>query len=292
MNSPTGGDDAERRQRVAHDSAALARAIGYPTNFTRDRLQFREDAYEWRRLFAELLGTFFLVLVAVGGGMVNARFGGHVVGAAAQEVAPGLMVAAIILFMGSVSGAHLNPAVSIAFALRRDFPWKRVPAYLGAQALGAILAVIVLAGILHRQGTAGMTLPAPGISTTAAFLWETLLTVGLVSTILGTASGAQNVGAIGAIGVGAYIALAGLWGAPVSGASMNPFRSLAPALVTGHWSAWWPYAAGPLAGAAIAVGCASVLRGPGGGFYGKRAAQGALGSEWEPGPSKPAHEPE
>ena len=276
MNTPAGGDFAER-QRRARESAALARAFGFPTNFVRDRVLFGEDAHEWRRLFAELLGTFFLVLVAVGGAMVNARFGGHAVGAAAQEVAPGLMVAAIILFMGSVSGAHLNPAVSLAFALRRDFPWRRVPAYLVAQALGAVVAVVVLTGILHRHGTAGLTLPAPGITATTAFLWEMLLTVGLVSTILGTASGAQNVGPLNAIGVGAYIALAGLWGAPVSGASMNPFRSLAPALVSGHWTAWWPYAAGPLAGAVIAVGCAWMLRGPGGGFYGKRGGAGRAG---------------
>ena len=144
--------------------------------------------------------------------------------------------------------------------------------------------MLALVGLLHKQGTAGMTLPAPGISTTTAMLWELILTAGLVSTILGTCSGAQNVGPLNAIGVGAYIALAGLFGAPVSGASMNTARSLAPALVLNHWTAWWAYVAGPLAGSAIAVGFAWILRGPGGGSYAKRAAQGELGSGWQPGP--------
>jgi len=249
-----------------------------------DERRFLDDTNEWRRLFAELFGTFLLVFVAAGAELVNARFGGDEISRAARAAAPGLMVAAIILFMGSVSGAHLNPVVTIAFAWRRDFPWKRVPGYLVGQALGATLATITLIALLHRQGTAGMTLPGHGINSTTALLWELALTVGLVSTILGTCSGAQNVGPLNAIGVGAYIALAGLFGAPVSGASMNPARSLAPALVLNRWTAWWSYAIGPLAGAVIAVGFAWILRGPGGGSYGKRAAQGALGSTWQPGP--------
>ena len=108
--------------------------------------------YEGRRLFSELFGTFLLVLVAVGGGMVNARFGGSAVPYGALVVAPALMVAAIILFMGAVSGAHLNPAVSIAFALRGDFPWRRVPAYIVAQLLGAVLATLLLWALLGKQG--------------------------------------------------------------------------------------------------------------------------------------------
>lgn len=258
--------------------------VDRPPSVVHDPFGFLDDSNEWRRMFAELLGTFFLVLVAVGSGMVNARFGGHAVSSAAQALSPGLMVGAIILFMGSVSGAHLNPVVTLAFAMRRDFPWKRVPAYIVAQALGAVLAVLLLVALLERQGTAGLSRPGTGISTTTALLWEVLLTTGLVSTILGTASGAQNVGALNAIGVGGYIALAGLWAAPVSGASMNIDRSLAAALVLQHWDAWPAYLVGPLAGSVIAVGISWVLRGPGGGFYGKRAAQGALGWLWQPGP--------
>jgi aquaporin Z len=256
--------------------------MGQPNSVVSE-FDFWDNSYEGRRLFSEVLGTFFLVLVAVGGGMVNARFGGDAVPSGAAVVAPALMVAAIILFMGTVSGAHLNPAVSVAFALRGDFPWRRVPAYIVAQLIGAILATLLLWALLGKQGSAGLTLPGAGISTTTAMLWELVLTTGLVSVILGTASGAQQIGPLAAIGVGGYIALAGLWGAPVSGASMNPARSLGPALVLGDWTSWWAYLVGPVAGAAIAVGIAYVLRGSGGGRSGAAAAQGTLGVGWRPG---------
>src|SRR6266496_5708268 len=205
-------------------------------------------------------------------------------------VAPALTVMAIILFMGAVSGAHLNPVVSLAFALRGDFPWKRMPGYVSAQAAGAVLATLLLWGLVGKHGSAGLTLPGPGISAGTAMIWEAVLTVGLVSVILGTASGAQQVGSFAAIGVGSYIALAGLWASPVSGASMNPVRSLGPALVLGDWTAWWAYLAGPVAGAVIAVGIAYILRGPGGGTHGIEAAQGTLGTLWRPvriGPPMP-----
>src|SRR5271166_5318232 len=215
-----------------------------------NRAQFDDPRFEWRRLFSELLGTFFLVLVAAGGGILH---GEGQISLAAAVVAPGLMVTAIILFMGAVSGAHLNPAVSVAFALRGDFPWRRVWRYVVAQFAGAILATLLLWSLLGKQGSAGLTLPGPGISTAIAMAWEILLTAGLVSVILGTASGAQQLGPIAALGVGSYIALAGLFGAPVSGASMNPARSLGPALVLGNWTSWWAYLLGPVIGALIAV---------------------------------------
>jgi aquaporin Z len=254
------------------------------SNAVAGQFDFHDDRYEWRRLFAEVLGTFFLVLVAVGAGMVNVRFGGQAVPYGARVVAPGLMVAAIILFMGTVSGAHLNPAVSVAFALRTDFPWKRVPAYIAAQFAGAVLATLLLWALIGKQGSAGLTLPGSGITTVTAMLWEAVLTAGLVSVILGTSSGAQQLGPLAAIGVGGYIALAGLWGAPVSGASMNPARSLGPALVLNDWTAWWAYLAGPAIGAAVAVAIAYVLRGQGGGLSGTQAAVGTLGTRWRPGP--------
>ena len=278
---PAAPSESDGQARVRHAAVAL-RSMGQPNSVVRE-FDFWNDRYEGRRLFSELLGTFFLVLVAVGGGMVNARFGGDAVPYAARVVAPALMVAAIILFMGTVSGAHLNPAVSFAFALRGDFPWKRVPAYVIAQFLGAILATLLLWGLIGKQGTAGLTLPGPGISATTAMLWELVLTTGLVSVILGTASGAQQVGPLAALGVGSYIALAGLWGSPVSGASMNPARSLGPALVLNDWTAWWAYLVGPVAGAAIAVAFAYVLRGRGGGRSGVAAAQGTIGIRWHPG---------
>ncbi len=275
-------------QQVARSATIALRSMGEPNAFAR-RFDFWDSQYEWRRVFSELLGTFLLVLVAAGAGMVNARFGGDAIPAAARVVAPGLMVLAIIMFMGAVSGAHLNPAVSIAFALRGDFPWRRVPRYLVAQFLGAVLATLLLWALIGRHGPAGLTLPGPGIPTVTAMLWEMVLTVGLVSTILGTASGAQQVGSIAALGVGSYIALAGLWGAPVSGASMNPARSLGPALVLGDWRSWWAYLVGPVAGGVIAVGFAYILRGPGGGEASTRAAQGTLGTALWPGPWQVGH---
>jgi aquaporin Z len=271
----------EREEQIAHRAGIALGSLGQPNSVAR-AFDFWDDTYEGRRLFSELLGTFFLVLVAVGGGMVSARFGGNAVPYTAKVVAPALMVAAIILFMGAVSGAHLNPAVSIAFALRGDFPWKRVPAYIVAQFIGAALATLLLWGLIGKQGSAGLTLPGPGISAGTALLWELVLTAGLVSVILGTASGAQQLGPLAAVGVGGYIALAGLWGSPVSGASMNPARSLGPALVKGDWTAWWAYLIGPIAGAVIAVGIAWILRGPGGGASGRAAGMGTLGDRWRP----------
>jgi aquaporin Z len=239
---------------------------------------FQDPKQEWRRLFSELLGTFFLVLVAAGGGMMGQAFP-DTIDRSAAVVAPGLMVMAIILFMGKVSGAHLNPAVSFAFALRGDFPWRRVPGYVVVQLVGAALAAWFLQSVVNVSATFGSNYVAEGYSSFSAFLMEAVLTLGLVSVILGTASGAQNVGVIGALGVGAYIALAGLWGSPISGASMNPARTFGPDLVALDFSHYWVYVAGPLAGAALAVGVAFVLRGAGGGSSGSEAAQGALHTE-------------
>jgi aquaporin Z len=239
------------------------------------RAEFDDPSFEYRRLFAELLGTFMLVLVAAGGGVLHAK---GQISLSAAVVAPGLMVMAIILFMGAVSGAHLNPVVSIAFALRGDFSWKRVPGYVGAQLLGTTLACLFLLAVFGRVGHLGATLPGPGYKAWQAFLVEIALTATLVSVILGTASSAQNVGTIGALGVGGYIALAGLWAAPVSGASMNPARSFGPALVSGDWSAYWVYLSGPLIGALIAVGAAVILRGRGGDPTARVAASGAVDS--------------
>ncbi len=267
--------------RVPGNVEVALRSVELP-NAVVHRFDFWNSSYEWRRIFGEIFGTFLLVTVAAGGGIVNAKFGGTVVPGPVRVTAPGLMVLAIILFMGGVSGAHLNPAVSIAFALRGDFPWNRLPGYLIAQFVGAILATLVLVALLGKHGSAGLTLPGPGISTTIALAWEALLTMGLVSVVLGTASGSQALGPIAAIGVGSYIILAGLFGAPVSGASMNPARSLGPALVLDNWTSWWAYLAGPMIGALIAVGFAHILRGPGGGQASIRAAQGTLGTLWRP----------
>jgi aquaporin Z len=237
--------------------------------------EFKSPSFWWRRLFSELFGTFFLVLVAAGAGMMMKAVPGSVsIGAAV--VAPGLMVMAIIMFMGKVSGAHLNPGVSLAFAMRGDFPWRRVPAYVFVQLAGAVLAAWFLQSTLDVSAVYGATLPAAHHSALAAFLMEMVLTLGLISVILGTASGAQNVGIIGALAIGGYIALAGLWGNGISGASMNTARSFGPALISGDFTAFWVYVAGPLAGMVLALWAAMILRGPGGGRSGSTAAQGTL----------------
>jgi aquaporin Z len=232
--------------------------VGLQTAWTRD---FWDSTYEWRRIFSEMLGTFFLVLVAAGAPVVDAYSHGQVP-LDAQVVVPGLMVMAIIYFMGTISGAHLNPAVTISFALRGNFPWTRVPMYIAGQLVGAVLAAGFLRGMFGNIGNLGATLPGADFSAWKTALIEVVLTAGLVSVILGTASGARNIGANAALAIGGYIALAGLWAAPITGSSMNPARSFGPALVGNHWTDFWAYIAGPIAGGLVAVGFAWILRGP------------------------------
>lgn len=238
---------------------------------------FANPHQEWRRLVSEAIGTFFLVLVAAGAPMVAALYPGTIP-MVAMVVAPGLMVMAIIMFMGKVSGAHLNPGVSIAFALRGDFPWRRVPGYVVVQFAAAVAAALVVHGLTGESATIGGSYPGASTSPALAFATEAILTFGLVSVILGTASGAQNIGIIAAVGVGGYIALAGMWAAPLSGASMNAARTFGPNVVGGDLSTYWVYLLGPLLGAVLAVGASYLLRGSGGGVDGSRAAQGTLGT--------------
>jgi aquaporin Z len=273
--------DGERATLASHDPQ---RARHLAMLEFGSRQDFNDPSFAYRRLFSELLGTFMLVLVAAGGGILHAK---GQISLSAAVLAPGLMVMAIILFMGAVSGAHLNPVVSLAFALRGDFSWKRVPGYVAVQLVGATLACLFLLAVFGNVAHLGATLPGAGYSDWQAFLLEIALTATLVSVILGTASAAQNVGTIGALAVGGYIALAGLWAAPVSGTSMNPARSFGPALVGGNWSAYWVYVAGPMIGAAIAVACALILRGGGGDPTARAAASGALASKPENGSRSP-----
>lgn len=226
---------------------------------------FRTDPHdpsvEWRRLFAELLGTFLLTLVAAGPDTISAATG-HTISQPAAVVAPGLFVMAWIYTMGDVSGAHLNPVVTLAFAIRDDFPWKRVPGYMISQFVGAIGAALLLRALFGNVGHLGATRPAPGLSPIVSLIMETVLTCLLVTVILGTAHDTRLVGHNAALAVGATIALAGLFSSPVSGASMNPARSLGPALVGGDISALWIYIVGPLVGALLATAIAWALHGP------------------------------
>jgi aquaporin Z len=185
---------------------------------------------EARRLLAELLGTFALTLVAAGGEVIADISGGEV-SHAARIVAPGLLVMAMIYTLGSQSGAHFNPVVTLAFTLREDFPWKRVPGYWDVQLVGAILAALLLRMLFGLAGHLGATVPHHG--TTEALVMEIVLTFLLITVILGTATNHRLTGPNAALAVGGTIALCGLFAGPISGASMNPARSLGPFLVSG-----------------------------------------------------------
>jgi aquaporin Z len=272
--NPQPHDASAQADAVMHarHRPAIAAELSREPIWSRD---FTNLSFEWRRLFSEVFGTFLLVIAGAGAPVVDQASHGQV-GRTASVIAPALTVIAIILFMGAVSGAHLNPIVSIAFALRGDFGWIRVPGYIVAQLAGALLAAAVLRATFGNIAHLGATLPGAGFSAGNAFVIEVILTTGLVSTILGTASSAQNIGSLSAFGVGAYIALAGLWASPVSGASMNPARSAGPALISGDLHDLWIYLAAPLLGALISVGAAYILRGPGGDPGGIKAAHGSL----------------
>ncbi len=268
------------QQRTARETSDRARLEEwFETSIVHPIEDFHDPKQEWRRLFSELLGTFFLVLVAAGGGMMGQAFP-DTISRTAAVTAPGLMVMAIILFMGKVSGAHLNPAVSLAFAARGDFPWRRVPGYIVVQLGGATLAALFLRAVIDVSAKYGSNYPASGYSNMAAFWMEFILTLGLVSVILGTASGAQNIGIVGAFGVGGYIALGGPVGEPDLGHVDEPGAHVR--------SGPRGSATGPRTGCTSPVRsparrrrslCAFVLRGYGGGKAGSGAAQGALYTE-------------
>jgi len=238
-------------------------------------ISFADPAPGWRRLFSEALGTFFLVLAVAGAYIVNILSNGKIGWDAAQWT-PGMMVMANILFMGKVSGAHFNPAITISFAARGDFPWGLVPGYIIAQLIGASIASLFLLSLFGSVGMNGATMPGPGIGGLQALCLEVVLTLGLVSVVLGTASGSQNIGPLSALAVGGYIALAGLWASPITGASMNPARSFGPDLACGNFSYYWIYVAGPIIGGLLAVAFGFILRGPGGGKIARQAAEGEL----------------
>ncbi len=233
--------------------------------------EFNDPSREGRRIFAELWGTFLTVFASVGTKVLFAKTGE--LSWEMMALARGLAVTIVIYFMGSISGAHLNPVVTLGFAIRRNFPWKRVPGYLTAQFIGAFLAGGLVLFLFGTAGQVGATGPGQGFSNWQALIMEIILTAGLVNTILGTAYEGRNIGANGGIAVGGYIVLASILALSVSGASMNPFRSLVPDILRGNFSSTWIYIVGPLAGMLIGVLFEIILRGEPG-SEGTRIAQG------------------
>jgi len=210
-----------------------------------------------RRLTAELVGTFALVFAGCGAVMVEAKTGalGHV----GVALTFGLVIMAMIYAVGHISGAHLNPAVSLAFALNRHFPWTKLLGYWAAQLAGAFAAAALLRGSLGNIAHVGATLPSG--SERQSFLWELVLTFFLMFVIMAVATDTRAVGEAAAIAIGGTVGLDAMFGGPISGASMNPARSIGPAFVSGDLHALWLYIAAPLLGAALGAAIYQFLRG-------------------------------
>ena len=213
-----------------------------------------------QRLFAELLGTFAFVAVASGAAVIREVSGGEVA-PAIRSVAPGLTLTALTFAMADVSGCHFNPAVTLAFAARRNFPWRWVPGYWAAQVAGAVLGALfmrVLFGVVAELGA-----PRPehaGVGD--AFAMEVFLSALFLTVILGSASRYGELGPAAALPVGLTYAICGLFAAPISGAVLNPARSLGPAIVTGDYRYLWLYILAPCAAAMLAVLFNWILHGP------------------------------
>jgi len=203
-----------------------------------------------KKLFAELLGTFTLVFAGTGAIVINAASHGAITHAGIA-LTFGLVVLAMIHTFGDVSGAHLNPAVTLAFAVARRFAWRDVPGYLGAQLVGALAASMLLHALFPQDVTLGATLPAGPEA--QSFVLELVLTAILMLTILSVSTGAKEKGITAGITIGGVIALEAMFAGPVCGASMNPARSLAPAFASGHFEHLWLYLAAPVLGALLAV---------------------------------------
>ena len=189
--------------------------------------------------------------------MVDAKT--HELGHVGVAISFGLVIMAMIYAVGHISGAHFNPAVSFAFALSRHFPWRLTLGYWGAQLLGALAAAALLRGSLGNVARVGATLPTG--SQGQSFLWELVLSFFLMFVIMAVATDTRAVGEAAAIAVGGTVGLDAMFGGPISGASMNPARSLGPALVSGDLHAVWLYLVAPIAGAALAAVTYQVIRG-------------------------------
>jgi len=212
-----------------------------------------------RRAAAEGLAAFTLVFAGCGAIVSNAQYDGAL-GTVGVALVFGLVIMVMVYATGHLSGAHINPAVTIAFTLTRHFPARDAAAYIGAQLAGAIAAALLLLAVWPDQPAAlGATVPSVGVG--SALVYEALLTAFLMFVIMAVATDTRAVGAAAAIAIGGTIGLDALFGGPVTGASMNPARSLGPALAAGEWQDFWVYVAGPLAGAAIGGFAYQLVRG-------------------------------
>ncbi|TCM38521.1 MIP/aquaporin family protein [Kribbella sp. VKM Ac-2568] len=228
-------------------------------------IRFEEDTLRqrplWIRLIIEFLGTFVLVTVAAGSGVINHYVGNEPISRTAAVIAPGAVVMAMIYAWGPLSGLHINPAVTFAFAGRGVFPTKWVVPYWLVQFAGAICAALFLELMFGDVSTGGnYPINTPG-GEWKSFVMEAVLTAILASIILNTATGGRSIGHNAAIAVGSTVALLGLFASPISGASMNPARTLGPDIVGNDYTGWWVYIAGPVLGAAIAVAIIGTVRG-------------------------------
>jgi aquaporin Z len=215
----------------------------------------------WIRLIIEFIGTFVLVTVAAGAGVINQYAGGGPISRAAAVIAPGAVVMAMIYAWGPLSGLHINPAVTAAFASRGVFPAGWVVPYWVVQLGGAICAALFLQGMFGNVAAGGNYPIAKAGGDWRSLVMEAVLTAILVSIILNTATGSRSIGHNAALAVGSTVALLGLFASPISGASMNPARSLGPDIVGADYTGWWVYVAGPAIGAAIAVMIIGMVRG-------------------------------
>jgi aquaporin NIP len=202
-----------------------------------------------RRLIAEAIGTFALVFAGCGAIMVDAKT--HQLGHVGVAITFGLVIMFGIYAVGHISGAHFNPAVTFGFALSRHFPWQRATGYWIAQTAGAVAAALLLRGSLGNVAHLGAT--SPSGSQGQAFLWEAVLSFFLMFVIMAVATDTRAVGEAAAIAIGGTVGLDAMFGGPVTGASMNPARSLGPALVSGHLYALWVYILAPILGTSAAA---------------------------------------
>jgi aquaporin Z len=244
--------------RTAEEEHAAAIGTRYLIRFEQDTLRSRPL---WIRVIVEFVGTFLLVTVAAGAGVINYYAGGNPISRTAAVIAPGALVMALIYAWGPLSGLHINPAVTLAFTARRVFPPNWVLPYWVAQFAGAILGALFLQVVFGHVSKGGNYPIDKHGGDWRAFVMEIALTTILVTVILNTATGHRSIGHNAAIAVGSTVALLGLFASPISGASMNPARTLGPDIVSGDFTGWWVYVLGDAIGALLAMVLIGLVRG-------------------------------